>query len=118
MTLSALDGLWFAIEGDRLHFTGVSFGYGDSDPHLVARRSNWLVARKPSTSDWSCRGQSASYPAEWYLFEVQQIGDRSDCYRVVRTHAECQPGRAWRRVRDRLIDEMNALAADEERRSR
>lgn len=104
-----LKGLRFTIRDGRLRFCGVSFGHGDSDPTLVERGERYMVTRTPGRSDWSALGESSYYPAEWELLEVEDDGDG---YRVVRVVKTLTPGRKWRAAKAELLQLFAVYEAD------
>ena len=99
-----MKGHIFRLEKDRLRSSAVSFGWGDSDPFLIARSGQHIVVRKPSSRDWSQCGSSAGHPAEWLLLRVEWLaGERLRVLEEVETH---KPGRFWRRTRVALLDAL------------
>lgn len=103
-----LNGCRFRIDRNRLRFPGVSFGYGDSDPYLIAASGTgrFMVVRTPSVREWISIAHSAYFPARWALIETKKDGDG---YRLLNTIREETPGRLWRRIRDELVQDMSNL---------
>lgn len=106
------DFTFWITDHQRVHFPGVSFGYGDSDPRLVALDKHYLVMRKPGTHEWSSRGTTGYYGAEWSLIEYVKI--HSERFKVVRVLEERRPGRAWRKAKAELIERMLRLETKRE----
>lgn len=104
-----LEGFRFKLIDGRLHFYGISFGYGSSDPYLVAAEGNYMVIRKPSVMDWNAVGSSATYPAEWSLIKVKPDAKDDHCQRVVEVIDERTPGRKWHKAKKELIKRMSEL---------
>ena len=96
----------FQIDGERLRCRGVDFGYGNSDPWLIARGKHHAVIRGPGTHDWSGIGASSYYPAKWYLVRAEVTPKTLRVTEVIR---EEEPGRGWRRTKTRFVAEMKQL---------
>lgn len=107
-----LEGFRFKLIDGRLHFYGISFGYGKSDPYLVASAGDYMVIRKPSVMDWASLGSSATYPAEWILIKVKPDEKDDSCQRVVEVIEEKTPGRKWHKAKKELISKMTELVTE------
>jgi hypothetical protein len=99
----------FTLKNGRLRFRGVSFGYGDSDPYLVFHKDDYMVARKPSTRDWSQLGSTSVYPSTWWILRVAP--EEENRFRVVEVVHEENPGSAWRRLKMLLVLQVEELCA-------
>lgn len=105
-----MKGHTFRFKGNRLHFPGVTFGYGDSNPYLIDREGNWVVVRKPASQEWAELGRTAVYPAEWWLLRVEPVVKHDGLFQVVEVVAKREPGRFWRRCRFELVEAMYEAA--------
>lgn len=101
----------FSIDRDRARFPGLSFGYGDSDPFIIARTKHFMVLRKKPTTNWSSRGASSSYPAKYWLVEYDKHPKWKDKHVVLEDIEEVEPGHGWKAEQARLIERMNNLEA-------
>jgi hypothetical protein len=101
-----LKGLPIEMRGDRVHFPGVNWGYGDSDPYLVGKTAHYMVVRRKGVTDWESRGSSSYNAAEWILLEIRV--ERGQL-RVVSDEITETPGRQWRKARTQLLAEMEEL---------
>lgn len=101
------------IEDGRVRVLGSTFGYGDSDPHLVRRGDRHLVVKLDGRHDWSSVGKSSYYAARWYLVQVRWTSDATHKDRFVVTEVvdEREPGKDWRLTRRELIAKLTALEA-------
>ncbi len=90
-------------DSDELVQRGVSYGYGDNNPRLIYRGNRHAVIREPGSTDWACLGQSAYKRAEWHLVEATFDITTMKITRIIRTE---EPGRSWRRCRNRMINEL------------
>ena len=54
---------------ERLKSSGVTFGYGDSNPYVIEETEEFFIVRHPAVRDWSGRGQTSSYPASIALYQ-------------------------------------------------
>ena len=102
--------LRFEIRNGKCHFPGIDWGYGDSEPVLVEMVGNYIVAKKPTCGCWESRGQSGTYPAQWYLFRFRWDGGSM---RVDKELEEVQPGHKWHATKKRLIAKAHELARKE-----
>jgi hypothetical protein len=100
--------LSFWVDPDnRIHMPGVCYGYGDSDPRVVARFGRFWVVRKPGASDWSCIGSSAYHGAEWAVVEVvpeDRDSSGRERWRALAEFEYTEPGRRWQAAKARLIE--------------
>lgn len=105
-----INGHRICIDGNRMRFPGMSFGYGDSDPFVIANSGDFYVIRIPGTREWYQLGSSEYYPARWMLVRiyVDAKGDaRANCV------MEERPGRHWHKCMHKLITEMERCIAEE-----
>lgn len=96
------------IDKDRIRTPGVNYGYGDSSPYLIHRGERHLVIKKKGTQDWSQRGQTSHYPAQWWLVQVEWLA-KKDHFKVVEVVDTKEPGTKWRAARQELIDKVTEL---------
>lgn len=61
------------FQARTVSFNGVTFGYGIGNTLLLWefwRLSGIIVVKKPGHSDWSSRGQSSYYPAQFMVLKI------------------------------------------------
>ena len=104
-------GYHFTVKGNRIKVSGVSFGYGDSDPYLIAQEEDLFLVRKPATRDWAQLGSSGGFPAYWTLFCAAKDPNHFDEMIVTEILAQREPGRKWKKTKDELLSMMKNAAA-------
>ena len=96
----------FTIHGDRLSQSGVNYGYGDSNPYLIARGDRHAIVKQKGVTDWCSRGSSGYYPAEWFLVEVKFSGNSMMVTKILMSK---EPGHQWCSYKKKLLAKMKEL---------
>ena len=96
----------YKVDGDRARARSISYGYGDSDPYIVACNEDRMVIRIPSSMYWSSVGRSAASQARWYVITVRWDNEAKTSFHVTKVEQEETPGRKWRATRDRMVSEV------------
>lgn len=97
---SMMNNAYFVQDGQKVRTPGIDWG----GPLLqIYRIGKFRVWHKPTRTVWAGRfGQRATAPSAYFLVRVR--GERVECLE------EVEPGRAWKKTRDRLIGEAMRLA--------
>ena len=98
----------------KIYTPGISHGHGvGSRVDLLHKVGKYRVVRIPGASDFSSRGQTEYYGAQYLLCEIydRYNEDKFEWFKVLE---KCQPGRFWRACKKDYIKMANDLAAQEE----